>query len=664
MFTPGNPIEDFPQDELNRKTYARRLADAVVAYDEPGSLVVGLDGAWGTGKTSILNLVVKAMGERKWASAPIVVRFNPWYFSDQDNLLRQFFRALTKRLGRPDLTEAHTRAAEKIEAFAEIVDSVSGDVPVGFIGKIVAALSRLFGNARRRSADRASTLDALKGEISGCLVKGQRRVVVVIDDIDRLTKSEIRLMFRLVKAIADFKYVTYIMAFDEGVVQGALDKVGGADFIDKIINVPLAVPAITSIQVQHLVLNRLNRFAETHQDYPWDDNERAISVAHYISKTFKTIRHLERMVNALNFNAALLKREVDYADLISIMALRATAPEAYRFVRDNRAYLLYTPESYMDKERSKKSAETVIEAFLATQSAREELSDLLAVMFPRFDELINRHRGRDGGDEHSWNRDRRICSTKSFDAYFTFDVPEGDISAERIRGILDGLTEASFSSDLRSLIAEGSDTALAFLERLGDHVDDEAVRANTRSIVKVLLNLGDVFPSDIRGFPFKLDGHTLVMQLVYQITKRVPDEQERFEILSDAITSATESLHAAATTVSVEDQTHRRFEDSNRPRGPAGERELVTDSHLDELEKLMRLKIESWAADGRLAAYPNLPYLLFRWRNWADQETVSGYVLKELDDPNFVRFVVLMGRNQANHRFGGGPTLRVHRLHG
>jgi predicted KAP-like P-loop ATPase len=446
------------------------------------------------------------------------------------------------------------------------------------------------------------------------------------------------------------------LAFDEGVVGRALEKVGGSDFLDKIINVPLAAPTITSVQVQRLVLKRLNQFAEAHQDYSWEDNKRAIAVVDFVTKAFKTIRHLERIVNALNFNAELLKSDVDYADLISIVALRATIPEAYKFIRDNRNVLLHTTESLIDRERANKEAKTAIEAFFVTQSARETLSDLFAVMFPRFGEIMNR-RGRDDGDEHSWNRERRICSTKSFDSYFTFDAPEGDIDAGQMRRILESLTEESLTFALRSLISEGNDKAIAFLERLSDHVDEPAVVSNAGSVVKVLLNLGDVFPVDLRGFPFKLDGHTLVMQLVYQITKRVATEQERFEILRDAITSATESLYAPVTTISVEDQGHSRFEDAKRVRDPSRSDELVTDAHLDELEQLMRAQIEVWAADGRLAEHASLPYILFRWLNWGDQETVARYILQELDDRNFVRLVVLMGRNQAQHHFGTGPTL-------
>ncbi len=78
----------------------------------------------------------------------------------------------------------------------------------------------------------------------------------------------------------------------------------------------------------------------------------------------KTIRHLERMVNTLKFDATTLKNEVDYADLTGVLALRATNPDAYRFVRDNRIYLIDSVESHIDKDRSRKQAKDALERFI------------------------------------------------------------------------------------------------------------------------------------------------------------------------------------------------------------------------------------------------------------------------------------------------------------
>jgi hypothetical protein len=46
MFTPGSAIDDIAQDDLHRENYVRRLANALISYDRPESLVVEIDGAW------------------------------------------------------------------------------------------------------------------------------------------------------------------------------------------------------------------------------------------------------------------------------------------------------------------------------------------------------------------------------------------------------------------------------------------------------------------------------------------------------------------------------------------------------------------------------------------------------------------------------------------
>jgi hypothetical protein len=76
------------------------------------------------------------------------------------------------------------------------------------------------------------------------------------------------------------------------------------------------------------------------------------------------------------------------------MALRATFPDVYIFIRDNKNYVLHTTESYINKDRSNKEAKDALEILLDKQERKAPLSELLAVMFPRFDEIMNRREGR------------------------------------------------------------------------------------------------------------------------------------------------------------------------------------------------------------------------------------------------------------------------------
>src|SRR5438552_9839021 len=96
MLSPDSPIETAKNDKLGRKTFAQALARALAGFSGQDSFVVGIHGKWGTGKSSILNLLVEQIekdnisrtdGEKLYA-----MRFNQWNFSDQNQLVFQFMR--------------------------------------------------------------------------------------------------------------------------------------------------------------------------------------------------------------------------------------------------------------------------------------------------------------------------------------------------------------------------------------------------------------------------------------------------------------------------------------------------------------------------------------------------------------------------------------------
>jgi predicted KAP-like P-loop ATPase len=79
------PIEDFANDRFARGPFARRIARTIIAQRDPGSLVVGVYGPWGDGKTSVLNLVERTLAEDPTV---VAVRFNPWQLGNEDQVFR------------------------------------------------------------------------------------------------------------------------------------------------------------------------------------------------------------------------------------------------------------------------------------------------------------------------------------------------------------------------------------------------------------------------------------------------------------------------------------------------------------------------------------------------------------------------------------------------
>ena len=238
-FVADEPITAASQDRFRRAPFAARVADTIARRGEPSSLVIGIFGPWGDGKTSVLQMMEERLG---LYDDCIVVRFNPWHFPSEEQLLRGFFSTLADALGKklPTLKE---RAGELLKDYGSLLS---------FASLTVGGLVQLRpGEATRGLGEALSNvgLNELKDRIERLLDEGGKRMVIMVDDIDRLDRTETHSIFKLVKLSASFRHTAYVLAFDDEVVAAALgerygaggDRAGRA-FLEKIVQVPLHLP--------------------------------------------------------------------------------------------------------------------------------------------------------------------------------------------------------------------------------------------------------------------------------------------------------------------------------------------------------------------------------------------------------------------------------------
>ncbi len=635
MISSGKAIDDFARDELGRTRFAKHLATALVRYEYEDSLVVALYGKWGTGKSTLLNFTEKALLEFPESERPIVIRFNPWNYSNQAELVSQFFDRISIALERPDLAAKYERASTLLQTLSLRSKPLENVPHVGGLFKGLNLGASIFAKGLKKSAEDERDLSKIKDEISQVLRQNTRRIVIILDDIDRLSSVEIRQMFQLVKALADFSNVTYLLAFDRTVVVPALEKVqegSGEAYLEKIVNVPIELPPITLSQIQRLLIDRINSFADRHQAYGWTEgNKHLVELVQKLYPSFSTIRALDRFANVLFFGEGLIEGEVDYADFIAVSALQAVNLEMYHFVRSNEFLFVDSPlrKLMAQKDDDAKDRATIDAALgkLCEPNAIQAIRELLTEMFPRLEQIYDRKSHGDN-ERTQWERARRICaSAELFHTYFQLEVPAEGFSAKIMDRIIGDLSPDTFARAFAELVTENQ--ALTFLDALKNYLDDPRVLEHVPDIVRVLFDQGDVFPDDLRQFPIKVDGPTLIMQIVYQATRRLNIEERRFECLREAILAARNSVFAPVQTVSVEDQSANRYNLGGR--GDSASR-LVSDEHLDELEHLCREHIETWAKDGRLASHPKLAFILYRWSNWDGGDRLRKFILDELAD--------------------------------
>ncbi|RZJ48939.1 MAG: hypothetical protein EOO44_19240, partial [Flavobacterium sp.] len=258
-FSADKPVNEEKDDKFQRYKFSKRIAETIVNRASIDSIVIGLYGAWGEGKTSVINFIKKELSFHQ--THVIHFTFNPWRFTDETTLLRSFFDTLANELiesvgEKKNIMKKNNifiKGWKKVEAgFYEKKGNLKtnretiGDIFKEY-GKIIPGMGDVTDTIGSFLSN--NDIEKLKARIEKLLKENQKKVVIFIDDIDRLEKNEIHSIFRLVKLTGDFAYTTYVLSFDENMVASAIaerfgegDQKAGLSFLEKIIQIPLKLP--------------------------------------------------------------------------------------------------------------------------------------------------------------------------------------------------------------------------------------------------------------------------------------------------------------------------------------------------------------------------------------------------------------------------------------
>lgn len=136
-FSADRPILSHQEDLLGRAGFARSLANAIKRWKGKDSLVIALYGPWGSGKSSIKNMVVESLREGT-IQPPQVLEFNPWQWSGQDQIADAFFGEIGHAIGRTDESRIGKSRVTRWKAYAAYLKA--GSFAIGGLRKLVIAV--------------------------------------------------------------------------------------------------------------------------------------------------------------------------------------------------------------------------------------------------------------------------------------------------------------------------------------------------------------------------------------------------------------------------------------------------------------------------------------------------------------------------------------------
>lgn len=397
-----NPIRSGADDLLGRGRAAQSIARLLRTADVSEGFVVGLLGPWGSGKTSLINLVRE---ELKLEPALAVVEFNPWMFSGAEQLAESFFNEIGAQLR----TESPRLAsiADDLQQYGEVL------APLRFLPVVGPWIERLRGGAGaiKRLVDvRRGGVTDLRARVAKKLAGLERPIVVVVDDVDRLHVDEIRDMFKLVRLTANFPNLIYVVAFDRGRVEQALSEqnLDGRDYLEKILQATFDIPVLPDgVLVGQLTRALDASLEDIDETGPFSTTAWPDVLAEIVFPLVRHMRDVRRYAAAVRATVLDVHGQVALVDLLALEAVRIFLPDTYALIVTSVAGLTTTssvtyggaPEPPMLKQQ--------VEAIVA--SGPSEITTALIVrLFPAAQRHIqNNHYGPEW--LKTWLKERRVA---------------------------------------------------------------------------------------------------------------------------------------------------------------------------------------------------------------------------------------------------------------
>lgn len=540
------PITHEEEDRLGFAPVAKHLAKAILDQEAAQGLVFGIEGRWGSGKTSLVNLTIEAL-KTHGESAPMVVNFAPWLVGDRDQLLQSLFDDLATAAVEIDPVDASESDQEsdgsplrklwakvssrrltlrekehfkrtvggKLQAFGWVAGSLgkwartaeSFGVPGANIAKALfergsEAATELVKNepVTKRKADLAEALSHLS-----------RRIVVFVDDLDRLEPREASEVLRLIRVVADLPNIIYVLSYDPEAVAAILTKAvqvdDGAAFLEKIVQVSFRVPRPEAFDLRRWFQAEVRKLLLKDSD---GTSEEVLTRLAYVVDTFggrylKTGRDVVRALNSLRLHAIPVLGSVDIADIVLLQLVRIGNVELYTWIEEYMIEIAAVANgAVISSQESKKMAQRlqsiVTNENLELDRAWIELSEY----FPG----VEIRSGASGSEERRrvfsqvtpnvlapFVAASRLGSPQHYRYYFAFAEPAGALSNEQARAFLD-VAQRSPEDAVQLMLSlaregrpQGGTRAEVLIDRINawaDRLPQSAIRGVISSLANTL----------------------------------------------------------------------------------------------------------------------------------------------------------------------------------
>ena len=313
-------------DILNYTHIVKNLKEKLAVQYFNKSFTVGIIGPWGNGKSSFINLLKEEFKDEK---ETILVNFLPYLNHTEAEISSEFFHSFQSAL-QPHSGKLSNLILEYSNKLLNLYNSQKG--LNNFLKADISSFNTTSAN------DTYELINDVLGKIN-------KKIIVFVDDLDRLNHEEILQVLKLIRNTANFKNTIFVVAMDKGYILNQLNSkevILNNRFIDKFFQLEIYLPEIDNAilieEFKNILSTSLIFNEQINIELNNILNENKILFYDYI----KNLRDVKRVCNQIIFEYEFINEEIKLEDFINFIFLKLTFPEFINKLKSN-------PLQYLDK---------------------------------------------------------------------------------------------------------------------------------------------------------------------------------------------------------------------------------------------------------------------------------------------------------------------------
>ncbi|RVP36513.1 hypothetical protein CN109_10090 [Sinorhizobium meliloti] len=664
-------LDDVSADEYGFNEIARKLAPSLVDAANSDGMVIGIEGPWGSGKTSLLNFLKKQLASRE-ANQLHVITLAPWLTGDHITLIESLTNAMADILDKEEKSSPSgfwSRSKKQSAGYTDLfrkygVRTGRALAPLANLAGMVYPPAAIVGAGLGVGADyleklgRNPTDAEVKKLISDKLASLDVRFLVLIDDLDRLEPQQAVEVIRMVRSVADFPKVAYVMCYDRSVLAHALERglhvKDGDLFLQKVVQLTFTIPLPEPFDLRLSLRSKvLAVYREVHGKDP-DEAEHG-EISHAIDReggSLKTPREVKLVLNAIKFAYRSMADDLYFPDLCRISLLKILNPPLYRWLEKYLSVrsVIFTGDAQMSKDDMTELG-TSLKALLPSESIGSTRSIWSVAEYIPGLQVDEDPKARVFQTEHSsqisrYLNDKRLGSPVHYRYYFALTGPRSALPDEKLTElkVLASSDIPGLSTKLEGYILAPHPLGQSWFEHILDRFSRPELQALSLDqlcgIATAIGNVMDIAIRDkkqVRFFSRSLSDKAEMLMGNILDTLRERDNQTRSGLLQTIFSQSPSLSWLVAEFFRQELFDHGVVGD----RAKRVEDRHLTADELDTCKQILQQRLAAVAANGSLANYPDLAGILYGWRDMAGIEEPRAWVAHFIaTDTNFVMLLL------------------------